>query len=472
MTIGELQTILSDCGQQHVLRFYDDLSEASREKLLSQLSSVDWARLPELVEAYVKAEPRVELPASLQPAPSLPAQPENEERRELYAAAARHGRELLSQGKVAGFTVAGGQGTRLGYPGPKGTFPISPIRRKPLFQWFAESIARACEKYDSEIPWYIMTSPMNDSETREFFRKHAYFGLSEGQVFFLTQGTMPAIGLDGRLLLAAPDSLALSPDGHGGSLLAMRQSGALADMARRGIEYISYWQVDNPLVCVLDPLFLGLHSRLQAEMSCRGLVKTGPFEKLGNFCLIDDKMAIVEYSDMPEELAQATRPNGDLRFRVGSPAIHILDRPFVERLTAEGRLRLPFHRAVKKVPFVNANGDLVEPEEPNAVKLETFIFDALPLAANVLILEAARGEQFGPVKNPKGVDSVDSCRRLLVERAANWLEAAGVKVPRQADGSPDCTVELSPRTYLDPEDVRQQAAQLAPPKPGSREYYE
>lgn len=464
--------LLKKYGQEHLLDFWDNLDEGGKAELAEQLSDIDWGNLAELINKYVLSKQRVELPPNLEPAPALPPVAQDKKQQEMYDSAQSYGCELLSSGRVAGFTVAGGQGSRLGYKGSKGTMPLTPIKRKSLFQWFAEGVSRAGEKYNTAIPWYIMTSPVNDQETRQFFIEHDYFGLPESDVMFLVQGTMPAISFDGKVMLASPDSLALSPNGHGGSLLALKESGALTDMAERGIDYISYWQIDNPLVYIFDPLFIGLHSRTDSEVSCRGLEKTGPNEKLGNFCLINDKIEIVEYSDMPGELSAAKTQAGDLLFRVGSPAIHIFSRSFVENLTENSQLNLPFHRAEKKVNCIDREGREISPEEPNAVKLENFIFDALPKADNVLILEAFREEQFAPVKNPSGVDSVESSRMLIQKRAARWLEEAGVKVPRRQDGELDCVIELSPRKFLDQEDVKRRAAEIKPPRPKHMEYYE
>jgi UDP-N-acetylglucosamine/UDP-N-acetylgalactosamine diphosphorylase len=463
---------LSACGQEHLLRFWDELDNAGRQRLHSQLAVVNWALMPKWIEEYVINQPEVSIPADLEPAPYRPLKPRDTAEQTLYSRARERGRELLAAGKVAAFTVAGGQGTRLGYDGPKGTYPISPVKQKTLFQLFAESILRAEEKFNPSIPWFLLTSPVNNEATCEFFSANNFFGLDPENVKFITQGTMPAIGLDGKLLLGAKDSLALSPNGHGGSLTALRDGGALDLMAARAIEHISYWQVDNPLVYPFDPLFIGLHDLDGAEISCRSLTKTGPFEKLGNFCLSNGRVMIIEYSDMPDELSEAVDADGQLRYRAGSPAIHIIKRSFVEKLTDGGDLRLPFHRAEKKVPFIDEKGETQKPDKPNAVKLEMFIFDALPLAEKVLILEARREEQFGPVKNPTGVDSADSCRELLNERSAGWLEAAGIAVPRTNSGNADCVVELSPRRYLDAEDVASNCRHMRPPQRGGKEYYE
>jgi len=461
-------------GQEHVLRFWQELDEEGRSRLASQLEELDWPFLQQLIDNLVLHYQPPPLPSDIRPAPYIPLIPESDEQERMCTQARKRGVELLSNGRVAGFTVAGGQGTRLGYDGPKGTFPIAPVSGKSLFQLFAEGILRAREKYGAPIPWYIMTSPPVDAATRRFFDEHDYFGLPRSDVFFLVQGTFPAVGLDGRLLLGAKDSLALSPNGHGGSLEAMRRSGASADMQRRGIEHISYWQVDNPLVYMFDPLFIGLHDLTASEMSSRCLIKSGPFEKLGNFCIGDGRLCIIEYSEFNEvlkDLAVQKDEQGRLRFRAGSPAIHILRRDFVERLEAEN-VRLPVHRALKKVRFVDEKGEVVEPRKENGIKFEMFIFDALIYARNPLVLEADRQEQFAPVKNRTGVDSVETCRRALSERAARWLEAAGVPTPRRADGTLDCVLELSPRRFLDADDVKEAASDLTPPRPGERRMYE
>lgn len=446
-----LQTLKAH-GQEHVWAFAAELSDAQRRQLAGQLQAIDWEAFPGWVNEYVRQRPKTDLPPNLQPAPFCPAVPQTPEQADLYERARRTGEDLLRQGRVAAFTVAGGQGTRLGFDGPKGSFPIGPVSGKTLFQWFAESLLRHGERYGRPIPWYIMTSQGNDRATRDFFAEHRYFGMAREQVTFFTQGMMPSFATDGKLLLAAKDSLSLSPDGHGGSLMAMRRSGALADMHSRGIVHISYFQVDNPLVPVVNPLFIGLHHLAEAEMSNRMLAKNDPFEKLGCFCTSGGKLYIIEYSDLPKELALQLDAAGQLRYIAGSPAIHVIRRDFVERLTAGGRLLLPFHRADKKIPYIDARGELVKPETPNGVKLETFVFDALPLARKTLVAEGVREDEFGPVKNPDGVDSVVSCRRLLQEKFARWLAGRGLALPRDARGELALHLEISPRAYVTEED--------------------
>ena len=470
-TKHELASILSPWGQAHALRFWDRLSVDQRRQLADQICAVEWGELSKWIGGHVLQRREADIPADLAPAPFFPVEPRTAEEAELYQEARARGEALIGAGKVAGFTVAGGQGTRLGYDGPKGSYPISPVSGKCLFQLFAEGILRTQQKSGTILPWYVMTSPGNHEATCVFFEEHAFFGLDSANVTFFSQGMLPVVGLDGKVLLAAPDSLSLSPNGHGGSLLALRDSGALRDMAARGVEHISYWQVDNPLVRTFDPLFIGLHDITGSEMSSRCLMKTGPFEKLGNFCLHGDRLRVIEYSDMPADLAESVDDQGCLRFLAGSPAVHVLRRDFADRLT-RGKLALPIHRAEKKVPYADARGCRVEPEENNAIKFEMFIFDSLPMAERPLILEACREEQFGPVKNPTGVDSVASCQELLLNRAARWLERAGIAVPRRPDGSPDCKLELSPHRFVGVEDVMAAAARLPAPAAGEVKEYQ
>jgi len=452
-----LVALLEEYNQEHLLQFSDQLDELQKEALSCQLQAIDWDNLDQLIESHVRQKTETEIPGDIQPAPFFPARPEDETQARLYQRAESRGKELIGNGKVAALTVAGGQGTRLGFDGPKGTFPITPVKKKTLFQYFAESLLRTADKYGAEIKWYIMTSPVNHESSQTFFRENAYFGFQPDLVKFFSQGTMPAIGMDGRLLLATPSSLALAPNGHGGTLLALCEAGVLDEMVDLEIDYLSYFQVDNPLVSVMDPLFVGLHDLEQAEMSCRMLSKTGPDEKLGNFCLVGGRLEIIEYSDMPDELSEQLEPDGRLSFIAGSPAIHIISRSFVEGLTRGGKFSLPWHRADKKVPFVDAEGVLCQAKKPNAV-----------------IIEACREDEFSPVKNPSGVDSVESARAMLIDRDTRWLAAAGVSIPRTADNSPDCVVELSPRSFVGVDDLisRLETKTLTNPEPGEELYYE
>jgi UDP-N-acetylglucosamine/UDP-N-acetylgalactosamine diphosphorylase len=442
--IAGIRKTLERHGQSHLLVFYDELSDRQRTMLLEQLAAIDFDQMDDLIARYAKRGPVQELKDRIQPPPIVPAKPASAGEQAEHQAARKRGQELLAAGKVAALVVAGGQGTRLGFEGPKGCLEATPVAHKPLLRLFAEQILAASQRYQVTIPWYVMTSQNNDVATRAFFRQNRHFGFSPDDVFFFVQGTMPAIGFDGRLLLADKGSLALSPDGHGGCLTALRRSGALEDLARRGIELISYFQVDNPLVHCIDPLFLGLHALREAEMSAKALPKRDPMERVGNFCLLDGKVTVIEYSDVPEDLALATTDDGRLKFSAGSIAIHVLSRSFIERLTTGGKLPLPYHRAEKAIPCIDDHGHLVKPDKPNAVKLELFVFDALPLARQTVILEIDRREEFSPIKNASGEDSLPSSLHDQVRRAAAWLEQAGVAVPRDADGQVAAAIEISP----------------------------
>ena len=448
-----LKEAIAGASQEQILRYWDELDESSRESFVSQLEEIDWQLIGRLAGEYVLKRPETLIPDDLAPAEFFPLHPADDAMEKLYAKAVAEGEKLLREGKICCLTVAGGQGTRLGFDGPKGTYPIGPVTDRTLFEYFAGAIGRAGEKYGRKINWFLMTSPINREATEKFFREKDFFGLDEDQVFFFTQGTMPAFGGDGKLLLSAKNSLSLSPDGHGGTLLALYRSGALDKMVADGNEYISYFQVDNPLVPVVSPLFAGLHVLEKSEMSAIMLSKTNSKEKLGNFCVSGSRVQIIEYSDLPDELAEKRNPDGTLAFVAGSPAIHILSRTFVEKLTAGGSLQLPWHRADKKIPSLDEFGNLTAPAEPNGVKLESFIFDALPMAEKVMILEGDRKEIFAPTKNAVGVDSAESCREMITARNARRLAACGVKIPYRQDGAVDAVIEISPRLVFDDADA-------------------
>jgi UDP-N-acetylglucosamine/UDP-N-acetylgalactosamine diphosphorylase len=469
---------LAAVDQSHALKFYDELDDAQREHLLSQIEGIDWPEIARLIQSHVLNAPPLHLPTNIEPAPCYPQQPTPgagaTEQADHYRKARALGEKLIRDGNVAAFTVAGGQGTRLGWDAPKGTFPATPVTGRPLFGVLADYINKAQQKYNCTIPWYVMTSPANHQPTVDFFKENDYFGLDPKNVTHFPQAMMPAIGLSGeqrgKVLLADKHSLALSPNGHGGSLKALHSSGALSDMKSRGVTQISYTQIDNPTVHVVDPLFIGLHALDNAQMSSKMLPKTGPKEKLGNFCLADGKMTVIEYSDLPDELAFQTNPDGNLRFRAGSIAIHMIQVAFVENLSASPTgFALPFHRAEKKVPCIDLNTG--EPAAPNAsggsgganaVKFETFVFDALPLCDSSILYETDRIEEFAPIKNadtPGGpaseiaVDSPASSKQLQTERAARWLQTHGVPIPRDPDGSVNAKIEISPLTAITPDDL-------------------
>ncbi len=474
MADNDLETtkrLLAGHGQEHLLAFWDRLGAGARRDLLAQITALDFDEIDHLAARHVKGGDAASVPEDIEPASYYPAAPRSPEDGKKYTKAAELGKKLISGGKVAAFVVAGGQGTRLGFEGPKGDFPISPVKNKTLFRLFAEQIAGASQKYRAKCPWYVMTSALNYAATLGIFESNGHYGLAKEDVFIFQQGTLPNFSFDGKILLADESTIACSPDGHGGSLKALYSSGALEDMRRRGIEHISYFQVDNPLINIFDPLFIGLHAMEKAQMSSKALKKAGPMEKVGNFCLVNGKVSVIEYSDLPEEEAHRRNPDGSLVFELGSIAIHIIDRTFVEKLNSKG-FSLPLHRAVKKIPSIDPADKSAKVAERNGVKLETFVFDGLPLASRSIILETVRAQEFAPVKNAEGVDSIRTSRELQVGRAADWLESAGVDIPRKEDGAPDCVLEIAPSFALYKSDVPPKVGLVPEIKPGDKVYLE
>ncbi len=470
MEHSSLRHRLEAIGQKKLAHHLEVLDPIGRQKLAQQLESLDLNAIAELAATQVKVKSTLALPTKIEPVEAYPNKP-GTTHKELYAKATERGRQMLKEGKIAAFLVAGGQGTRLGYEGPKGEYPVTPVTNKPLFQVFAEQLANFGRTFGKPVPWYVMTSETNDAPTRAFFHRHKFFGLNENDVFFFQQGMMPAFSMNGELLLSEEDSLALSPDGHGGSLRALHKSGALADMRARGVEHLSYFQVDNPLVHCIDPLFMGLHDTTVSEMSSKTIPKAGALEKVGNFCLGDGVLQVIEYSDLPPSVANQTNADGSLRFNAGSIAIHALRVDFVERLNAGGRLNLPWHRAEKKVPFMDDRGTIIKPEKVNAVKLEQFVFDAIPLAKNAIVYTTDRAEEFSPVKNAEGNDSPATSRRDQIRRAAKWLREAGVSIPMK-DGEPDCTIEISPLLAVSPDQLKGRHLNRRPIEAGRSVYIE
>ena len=437
-------------GQEHVFRWWSELADGQRQRLLRQVANIDFDLVSELAATYLDAVPE-DFNGSIEPADvvSLPHTEEQFAERRRMAAL---GGDLISMGQVALFIVAGGQGSRLDYDPPKGTFPISPITAKSLFHVFAEKVAALSRRHNVTIPLCVMTSISNNEATSEFFRMHDYFGLGEENVIFAVQEMLPSLDFSGKMILKQKDELFLNPTGHGGAIKALKTSGALDDMRRRGIKYISYHQVDNPLVRSIDPVFIGYHAAAGAEMSLKVLQKRDPEEKLGVAGILDGKLTVIEYSDLPRKLKHEWRPDGSLRYGAGNIAVHILNVDFVERLNQAG-CNLPWHVARKAVPFVDDSGKPAAPTEPNAVKFETFVFDALQFARAAVTLETEREEEFAPLKNSEGLDSPRSAEQALTNCYGRWLRQAGVEVPLNDNGDVDGKIEISPLFALDAEEL-------------------
>ena len=444
---------LRAAGQDRLADVLAGLDGADRATLEAQVAELDLPLVARLVRDLVGGEAPAVHGAIAPPAPdALIALPRTDADREREARARAAGEALLREGRVAAVLLAGGQGSRLGFDGPKGLYPHAPITGSVLFATHAAKIAALRARHGTGLPWYVLTSPQNDDATRAAFEEAGWYGLEPGSVRFVVQGTLPAVDKDtGDILREAPGRIALSPDGHGGLLSALRSSGALDEMSAAGVSTIFTFQVDNPLLPVAQPGFLGHHVLAGADMSSMVVRKVGPAEKMGVIGLVDGRTAVVEYSDLPDELAEQRDHEGELVYWAGSIAVHCIEVDFARRLT-DGGLRLPFHRALKKVPYVDDAGERVTPDAPNAVKFETFLFDALPFADRSVTVEAAREDVFSPIKNAEGADSPETARRDLNRLNARWLEAAGVTVPRGDDGEP-VDVEIDPRFALDAEEL-------------------
>lgn len=454
-------------GQGQVFAHWGKLDPAARETLLAEAAEIDLTEIARLTRTLLGGDAaQIDL-SDLSPAP-YEKRPEHGGDTAAWARAKAAGEAALRAGRVAAFTVAGGQGTRLGYDGPKGTFPVTPVRGKTLFQVFAEKILAAGRHYGRPLHWFIMTSHQNHAATEAFFKENGFFGLAAERVHFFRQGRMPAVDFEGRILLESPGHIAMSPDGHGGSLRALERSGSLDLMAREGIDTLSYFQVDNPLVRCIDPAFIGWHLLRGSGMSSKMVPKAYAGEKVGHFCQQRGRLVVVEYSDLPKVMQEETDASGGLRYLAGSIAIHVLDREFVRRMACPvgaGEATLPFHRADKKIPTIDAAGHPVQPARPNGVKFEMFVFDALPFARNPVVIETLRADDFSPVKNADGVDSPATCRADQLRQFARWLRAHGADVPVDATGLPACTLEVSPLFGYDEDTFAASWRKLSPPPP-------
>lgn len=438
MTIEEK---LAQAGQSHVLNFADRISNDERKSLYSQLESLDFEALKRMQGILQAHSTATAATGDIAPAPAVELNDAS-----AKAAATKCGEEALRAGNVAIVLVAGGQGSRLGFDGPKGAYPIGPITNAPLFYFHARKILALSHRYGAAIPFYIMTSEVNDAATRQCFASNNFFGLDSHDVFFFKQGVWPALNDDGKIILDSPSHIFMSPDGHGGILAALDKSGAISDMEKRGITTVFYFQVDNPMVEVADPAFIGTHLLNKADISVKVCAKRDPQEGLGMMCVRDGHHVMVEYTELTEEQKNARLPDGELLFKFGSVAIHVFDFAFLKRETAAS---LPLHLAHKKIAVCDADGNVVKPSSPNGWKFEKFVFDVIPDAAKVLDVVFDRAEEFSPVKNAEGADSPATCKRDLQRKWARWFDECGIAIDRTPDGDPAVKIEIDPATAID-----------------------
>ena len=435
MNIQQATSYLSEHGQAHVLAWFDQLSADEQAALLAQVAELDFARLTAQGRSVERERARV----------VEPYREVVESTDERNADARALGRQALSEGRVGVVLVAGGQGTRLGFEGPKGAFPLGAVSGRTLFQIHADTLRAVAGRYGAQPPLYVMTSPANHEQTKQLWMRNEYYGLDSARVRIFPQAELPVMDSAGRLLMASRGRIVFSPNGNGGLFGALRCSGSLSHMHGCGVDTVSYIQVDNGLAQSCDPLFLGHHLLASSEFSCKAIAKLDAFEKVGNFACVDGRLAIIEYTEIPDDLATKSDQSGRLLFGYGNPGLFVWSRGFLERQA--DREDLPFHRAHKKVAHIDAQGSRVEPQAPNAYKLECFALDTLPDAKKAMVLACERNREFAPVKNASGVDSPASARRLMSELYGSWVQAAGGEL---AEG---VQLEISPRFAIDAQEL-------------------
>lgn len=446
-----LAQTLTNHDQLHLVQFWEELAAEQQLQLQQQIQTIDFELLKKLIakrDACEVGESGKERAKAATSPEQLVRLPDNEKSRQERRAASQAGQALLRAGKVGAILVAGGQGSRLGFDDPKGMFPIGPVSQRTLFQILCEQILARSIQAGQTIPYFIMTSEATHAPTVTFFQENDYFGLDENDVYFFQQDSLPAIEDNShRILLAAKDRVSTSPDGHGGVLRALQKQGLIDVMRERGIEHLFYHQVDNPTAIVCDPEFLGLHLNYNSDLTTKAVEKVSSEEKMGVLVTIHGKTEIIEYSDLPGEESQRRDSSGKYVFWAGNTAIHVFRLAFLESLLNDD-LALPFHVAHKKIPRIDSNGNLINPDAPNGNKFEQFIFDALQHARVALVVEGDREREFNPVKNAEGCDSPATSRAALERIGREWVEQAGGEVEEGVK------IEISPLLALQAEDLR------------------
>ena len=401
--LNEIKWTLKKYGQEHLLNGYDNLDEKKKKELLKQINNIDFELIKSLYE-NTKKTPEVEN-FEIQPIDYMDKEKLYDNYKEYHAI----GVDAIKNRKLAAVTMAGGQGTRLGHSGPKGTYMLGIEPNKSLFQILCESLKEANQQYKVVVPWYIMTSKENNKDTINFFENNAYFGYPKEKIKFFIQGELPMMGTDGKILLNEQGLVKEAADGHGGIFEAMVKSNIIQDMKDNKIEWIFIGGVDNVLVKMVDPVLIGLAKEKHVLAAGKSLVKAGPKEKVGVFCKKNGKPSVVEYTEITDEMAEQQDENGELVYGES----HILCNLFnINCLEEIGKNKLPYHSAFKKATYRKENGEIVVPTEPNAYKFEAFIFDAFEKLDDMVILRVKREEEFAPVKNASGVDSPETARKL------------------------------------------------------------
>ena len=402
MNYEQIRAMLEEHGQLQLLRYYGELDEAGRERLLSAIADIDWSFERELEDpADLSGAGR-----DIRPISGLRIA-DIEARREEYEAV---GIEAIKRGEVAAVLLAGGMGTRLGVDGPKGAYDIGVTRPLYIFEQQMKNLAEVNGKCDTRVPLYVMTSDKNHDATVAFWREHGYFGYPEDEVKFFKQDMAPAVDFNGRVLLETKDMPALSPNGNGGWFASMKRAGLCEELHRRGVKWLNIYAVDNVLQRIADPVFVGATILHGVKCGAKAIFKSDPAEKVGVLCLDGDKPDIIEYYELSEEMASARDKDGNLLYGFGVIMNYLFE---LERLEQIVSVHIPVHIVEKKIECVGEDGVARKPERENGRKFETLVVDLVKLMGSVLPFEVVREREFAPIKNKTGVDSVESARELL-----------------------------------------------------------
>ncbi|KAJ1536939.1 UDP-N-acetylglucosamine pyrophosphorylase [Nowakowskiella sp. JEL0078] len=461
MSFDSQRTIFEKAGQSQVFTFWDELNDKQKSSLLSDLGKIDPSRVSNIFNvATSSSSPSVS--AKVDPLPDSMLDSVIKAPKETTKKWRDLGLKLIAEGKVGVILLAGGQGTRLGSSAPKGCYDIQLPSHKSLFQLQGERIARL-QKIASEfssdqeviIPWYVMTSEPTREATESFFKEHNYFGLDSKNVFFFNQGVLPAFTNDGKIILETKSSVSVAPDGNGGIYAALKKEGVIADLERRKIPYLHAYCVDNCLVKVADPVFIGYCVEKNADCGAKVVPKAHAHEQVGVICLRNGKPGVVEYSEIDPKVSEQTKSDGTLVYNAGNIANHFYTLDFLKHIDEiEGQLE--YHIAKKKIKHVNLqSGAEVKPDSPNGIKLELFIFDVIPYAERFVVLETDRKEEFSPLKNAPGTksDNPETSRADILAQHVRFARAAGATIEIGPGQSVDQVpvFELSPLVTYDGE---------------------
>ena len=403
----ETISILKKYHQEDILKYR--LTEKQQQELEKQISNIDFEQLQKLYES-TKQEKYIE-EKKIEHIPYIDKAKLSKEKEEELA---NIGTEIIKQGHYAVVTMAGGQGTRLGHIGPKGTYALDTVNgKKYIFEIIIERLKEANKKYGVIIPWYVMTSKENHEETVWFLENNNYFGYEKEKVKFFKQGELPLIDTQGKLILDENARIKEAADGNGGIYEALAKSGLLEELKQNQIDWIFISGIDNILSNFVDPILLGLTIKENNVIASKSVAKTNPKEKVGVFCKMNGKPKIIEYIDLPEEMAEELDENGELMYGEVNIGTYLYNIKVLENLVD---VKLPYHAAFKKSGYLDINGDFIEPDEPNVYKFETFIFDAFTRYNDMTIMRVKREDEFAPVKNRTGNDSPETAVKLYNEK--------------------------------------------------------